>query len=60
MYKGKKKKSKNGTMGPHNEKDYAGIPFNNAAIKRIMLNNPTSNSGAAGTVIKTKKPKVTA
>lgn len=60
MHKGKKKKSVYGTMGPHSEKDYAGIPFKNAAIKRIMLNNPTSRSGAAGTVIKTKKPKVTA
>lgn len=57
---GKGKKKTYGTMGPGLEKEYAGIPFNNAAIKRIMLNNPTSTTGAAGSVIKTKKPKVTA
>lgn len=61
MYgKGKKKKTKYGTMGPGMEKEYAGIPFNNKAIKKIMLNNPTSMTGPFGTVIKTKKPKVKA
>jgi hypothetical protein len=55
-----KKKSKYGTMGPGLEKEYAGIPFNNAAIKRIMQNRTVGKPGAAGTTFVTKKPKTTA
>jgi hypothetical protein len=60
MHKGKKKKSVYGTMGPHSEKDYAGIPFKNAAIKRMMQNRKVGTPGAAGTTFVTKKPKTTA
>ena len=55
-----KKKSTYGKMGPGLEKEYAGIPFNNAAIKRIMKNRTVGKPGAAGTTFVTKKPKTTA
>tara|TARA_X000001316_G_C917357_1_gene31584 strand:- start:544 stop:723 length:180 start_codon:yes stop_codon:yes gene_type:complete len=54
------KKTKYGTMGPGLEKEYAGIPFKNAVIKRIMLNNPVAGEGKFGTIIKRMKPKVKA
>lgn len=55
-----KKKSTYGKMGPGLEKEYAGIPFKNAAIKRIMQKRTVGKPGAAGTTFVTKKPKVTA
>lgn len=57
---GKNKKSKYGTMGPGLEKEYAGIPFKNATIKKVMLNNPIAGEGKFGTIIKRMKPKVKA
>lgn len=60
MYGKDKKKKTYGTMGPGLEKEYAGIPFNNAAIKRIMQNRTVGKPGAAGTTFVTKKPKVKA
>lgn len=66
----KKKKEKKATltknfkriqpMGPLNENDMNAVPFNNAAIKKIMMNRQSSSEGAAGTVFKTKKPKTKA
>jgi hypothetical protein len=61
-YNDKKKKVKksNQKMGPLNENEMNAVPFNNAAIKKIMMNRQSSSEGAAGTVFKTKKPKVKA
>jgi len=47
-------------MGPLTEKETMAIPFNNAAIKRIMQTKKVGTSGAAGTTFVTKKPKVKA
>ncbi len=55
-----KKKPTYGTMGPLTEKETMAIPFNNAAIKRIMQTKTVGKPGAAGTTFVTKKPKVTA
>ena len=61
-HKGKKKQEKKATltMGPLNENEMNAVPFNNAAIKKIMMNRQSSSEGAAGTVFKTKKPKTKA
>ena len=61
-YNDKKKKAKksNQKMGPLNENEMNAVPFNNAAIKKIMMNRQSSSEGAAGTVFKTKKPKTKA
>ena len=55
-----KKKSNYGKMGPFTEKETMAIPFNNAAIKRIMQTRTVGKPGAAGTTFVTKKPKVKA
>jgi hypothetical protein len=55
-----KKKSTYGKMGPLTEKETMAIPFNNAAIKRIMQTRKVGAPGAAGTTFVTKKPKVKA
>lgn len=55
-----KKKPTYGTMGPLTEKETMAIPFNNAAIKRIMQTKKIGTPGAAGTTFVTKKPKVKA
>jgi len=55
-----KKKSTYGKMGPLTEKETMAIPFNNAAIKRIMQTKKVGTPGAAGTTFVTKKPKVKA
>jgi hypothetical protein len=47
-------------MGPFTEKETMASPFNNAAIKRIMMNRKVGAPGAAGTTFVTKKPKVKA
>lgn len=55
-----KDKNKKNKMGPLTEKETMAIPFNNAAIKRIMQNKKVGTPGAAGTTFVTKKPKVKA
>ena len=55
-----KKKPTYGTMGPLTEKETMAIPFNNAAIKRIMQTKKIGTPGAAGTTFVTKEPKVKA
>jgi len=60
MYGKNKNKKKNNKMGPLTEKETMAIPFNNAAIKRIMQTKKVGTSGAAGTTFVTKKPKVKA
>lgn len=55
-----KKKSTYGKMGPLTEQEMTAIPFNNAAIKKIMQNRTVGKPGAAGTTFVTKKPKTTA
>jgi len=59
-YQGKDKKKKKQKMGPFTEEETMAIPFNNAAIKRIMMNRKVGAPGAAGTTFVTKKPKVKA
>ena len=60
MHKGKKKNQYTEQWDHIVKKTTQAFRLKTQAIKRIMLNNPTSKSGAAGSVIKTKKPKVTA
>jgi hypothetical protein len=60
MYGKDKNKKKNNKMGPFTEEETMAIPFNNAAIKRIMQTRTVGKPGAAGTTFVTKKPKVKA
>ncbi len=57
MYGKNKNKKKNSKMGPLTEKETMAIPFNNAAIKRIMQTKKVGTSGAAGTTFVTKNLK---
>jgi hypothetical protein len=57
MYK-KKKSGK--AMGPYKESEMDMIPFNNSAIKKIMINRGVASEGTQGSVFKTKKPETKA
>jgi len=55
-----KKKKGGRAMGPYKQSEMDMIPFQNSAIKKIMINKGVGKSGTQGTMFKTTEPKTKA